>query len=114
VIHFATGNGGWVELAGEAGGSVLGVDWRVDIDRVRQRIGWKVPVQGNLDPLLLLAPRPVLRERVEDVLERAGGLGHVFNLGHGILPDTGPDQVRFVVDCVHAWQGGRGVGPLPL
>lgn len=111
VIHFATGTSGWVELAREAGGTVLGVDWRVEIDQVRRRLGLEVPVQGNLDPLLLGAPRGLLRERVEDVLERAGGLGHVFNLGHGILPDTAPDQVGFVVDCVHAWRrGGREVG----
>jgi uroporphyrinogen decarboxylase len=105
VIHFATGSGGWIELMREAGGTVLGVDWRIGIDQARRRLGPEVPVQGNLDPLLLLAPRELLGQRVDQVLEGGRGAGHIFNLGHGILPETSPDQVKFVVDRVHAWRG---------
>jgi uroporphyrinogen decarboxylase len=105
VIHFATGNAAWIELAREAGGTVIGVDWRIRIDDARRRLGAEVPVQGNLDPLLLQAPRELLARRVDEILERARGPGHVFNLGHGILPETSPDQVKFVVDRVHAWRG---------
>ena len=68
----------------------------------RQRLGPEVAVQGNLDPSLMSAPRPVLTHRVQDVLDRAGSApGHIFNLGHGILPDTPPDAVKYVTDLVH-------------
>jgi len=103
VIHFGTGTATLLELQRDAGGSVLGVDWRVPLDQARARLGNGVAVQGNLDPLLLQAPRELLAARVDEVLERAGKLpGHIFNLGHGILPETSPDAVKFVVDRVHA------------
>ena len=63
-----------------------------------------VPVQGNLDPSLLLAPWEITREAATDVLRRGGGRGHIFNLGHGVLPDTDPDQLKRLVDLVHGWR----------
>jgi uroporphyrinogen decarboxylase len=102
VIHFGTGTATLLELQKEAGGSVIGVDWRTPLGQARARLGNDVAVQGNLDPLLLFAPRAVLEERVLEVLSAAGPEpGHVFNLGHGILPETPPEAVRFVSDLVH-------------
>jgi uroporphyrinogen decarboxylase len=102
VIHFGTDTGSLLELQQRAGGTVIGVDWRTPIDQAMARLGDGVAVQGNLDPLLLGAPRELLTRRVDDILSRANGrTGHIFNLGHGILPDTDPDAVKFVVDLVH-------------
>jgi uroporphyrinogen decarboxylase len=102
VIHFGTGTATLLEHMQAAGGTVIGLDWRVPLDVGRQRLGVNTPVQGNLDPVDLFAPLPVLRKRVEDVLRRAGGHpGHIFNLGHGILQHTPVDHVRAVVDMVH-------------
>ena len=102
VIHFGTDTGTLLELQRRAGGTVIGVDWRTPLDEAIERLGDGVAVQGNLDPLLLGAPRELLTRRVDDILRRAGGRsGHIFNLGHGILPDTDPDAVKFVVDLVH-------------
>ena len=103
LIHFGTGTGHLLAVQREAGGSVIGVDWRTPLD-----VGWScagegVAVQGNLDPTLLFAPQPRLLSRVDDVLRRAGGRpGHIFNLGHGILPGTPVENVKAVVDHVHA------------
>jgi uroporphyrinogen decarboxylase len=102
VIHFGTDTASLLELQRDAGGTVIGVDWRTPLDAAWQRLGDGVAVQGNLDPLLLMAPREVLARRVDDVLARAGGRnGHIFNLGHGILPETPPDAVKYVVEHVH-------------
>jgi len=102
VIHFGTDTATLLELQREAGGSVIGVDWRTPLDQARARLGDGVAVQGNLDPILLFAPRELLQTRVEEVLAAAGPRpGHVFNLGHGILPETNPDAVRFVAEHVH-------------
>lgn len=102
VIHFGTGTATLLELQKEAGGTVIGVDWRTPLGGARARLGNDVAVQGNLDPLLLSAPRSLLERRVIEVLEAAGSApGHIFNLGHGILPETSPDSVRFVADVVH-------------
>jgi uroporphyrinogen decarboxylase len=102
-IHFGTGTGHLLAAQREAGGSVIGIDWRTPLDEGWRRAGDGVAVQGNLDPTLLFAPRERLLARVDDVLRRAGGRpGHVFNLGHGILPGTPPDAVRAVVEHVHA------------
>jgi uroporphyrinogen decarboxylase len=103
VIHFGTGTASLLEAQRDAGGTVIGVDWRTPLDGAWQRLGAGVAVQGNLDPLLLFAPRELLEKRVDLVLEHAGGRrGHVFNLGHGILPETPVDSVKHVVDYVHA------------
>jgi uroporphyrinogen decarboxylase len=103
VIHFGTGTGHLLRAQREAGGDVIGVDWRTPLDEGWAKAGADVAVQGNLDPTLLFAPRERLLSRVDDVLRRAGGRpGHVFNLGHGILPGTPVDSVKAVVDHVHA------------
>jgi len=101
MIHFGVGTASLLELQREAGGDVIGLDWTMPLDA-----GWKrVPdraVQGNLDPIALFAPRAELERRVREVLARAAGRpGHIFNLGHGILPGTPVDNVRAVVDMVH-------------
>ena len=102
VIHFGTGTTGLLELQRAAGGDVIGLDWRIDLDVGWQRIGHDVGVQGNLDPVALFAPLDELRARTADILKRAGGRnGHIFNLGHGILPQTPVDHVIALVDMVH-------------
>ena len=102
VIHFGTDTGALLELQREAGGTVIGVDWRTPLDEARRRLGDGVALQGNLDPILLFAPRELLARRVEEVTRAAGTTpGHIFNLGHGILPETSPDAVRFVAEHVH-------------
>jgi len=102
-IHFGTGTAGLLPLMAEAGGEVIGVDWRVSLRHARQQLGAKHGIQGNLDPALLFAPRDVLFRKASDVLDQASGMpGHIFNLGHGILPGTPEDSVRALVDFVHA------------
>jgi uroporphyrinogen decarboxylase len=101
TISFGTGTSGFLEDFASAGGDVIGVDWRIDLDAARKRLGTR-PVQGNLDPLLLFSDRKVLKAAVKDVLKRNGGRGgHIFNLGHGILPQTPVDNVRAVAEWVH-------------
>jgi len=102
-IHFGTGTGHLLAAQREAGGSVIGVDWRTPLDEAWRRVGDGVALQGNLDPTLLFAPRERLLARVDDVLWRVNGRpGHVFNLGHGILPETPVEAVRAVTEHVHA------------
>jgi uroporphyrinogen decarboxylase len=102
VIHFGTGTATLLPLMREAGGDVIGLDWRVDLDRGWAAVGHDVGVQGNLDPAVLLARPAMLRERVQAILARAGGRpGHVFNLGHGVHQSTPVDHVRALVDMVH-------------
>ncbi len=102
VIVFGTGTAGMLTDLAATGADVVGVDWRVDLDAAWARIGPDVAVQGNLDPAVLFAPRAEIERQVRDILARAGGRpGHVFNLGHGILPETPVDSVRFVVELVH-------------
>ncbi|MEE8218673.1 MAG: uroporphyrinogen decarboxylase [Vicinamibacteria bacterium] len=101
-IHFGTATGHLLAVQREAGGTVIGVDWRTPLDEGWERAGTDVAIQGNLDPTLLFAPRERLLARVDDVLRRAGGRpGHIFNLGHGILPGTPVENVRALVDHVH-------------
>ena len=101
-IHFGVGTGELLTLMAEAGADVVGVDWRVPLDDARSRIPDGVGFQGNLDPAAVLAPWEVVEERVRDVLRRAGGRpDHVFNLGHGVLPDTDPSVLERVVELVH-------------
>ncbi|MCL4819161.1 MAG: uroporphyrinogen decarboxylase [Vicinamibacteria bacterium] len=103
TIHFGTGTGHLLAAQREAGGDVIGVDWRTPLDEGWNRIGADRAVQGNLDPTLLFAPRERLLARVDDVLARARSrVGHVFNLGHGILPGTPVENVKAVVEHVHA------------
>ncbi len=104
TIHFGTGTASLLPLMKEAGGNVIGIDWQTPLDWAWERLGHQVAVQGNLDSVALYAPEAELEKRVEQVLRQAGGRpGHIFNLGHGILPDTPVDQVKRVVDLVHEW-----------
>lgn len=101
-IHFGVGTGELLTLMGEAGADVVGVDWRVPIDTARARVGPGRALQGNLDPAICLAPWEVVAEQARDVLRRNGGHpGHVFNLGHGVLPETDPGILERVVELVH-------------
>lgn len=104
-ILFATASSTLLELQRETGAEVIGVDWRIDLAEARRRLGPAVAVQGNLEPACLLAPEPALEARIARVLDGArtvlGGDGHIFNLGHGILPETDPARARFLVECVH-------------
>jgi uroporphyrinogen decarboxylase len=103
LIHFGTGTGHLLRAMREGGGDVLGVDWRTPLDEAWRIVGDDVALQGNLDPTLLLAPRERLLAGVDEVLERvAGRRGHIFNLGHGILPDTPVESVKAVVERVQA------------
>jgi uroporphyrinogen decarboxylase len=105
VIHFGTGTGHLLTAQKNAGGTVIGVDWRTPIDQAWELLGDGVAVQGNLDPLLLCAPADVACDRARAILQTVGGRpGHIFNLGHGIVPETPVDTVAAVVDAVHAWQ----------
>src|SRR5262249_49270747 len=102
VIHFGTGTAGLLECMRAAGGDVIGVDWRIDLDAAWARLGHDVAVQGNLDPIALLGPVNAIRAQARAILAQAAGRpGHVFNLGHGILPETPVDHVRALVDVVH-------------
>jgi uroporphyrinogen decarboxylase len=102
VIHFGTGTAALLPMMREAGGDVIGLDWRVDLDRAWAAVGHDVAVQGNLDPTVLLTRPALIRERVREILARAGGRpGHIFNLGHGVLPETPPEHVQALVDAVH-------------
>lgn len=100
--HFGVGTAEILSLMSEAGADVVGADWRVPIDEVRRRVGPKTAVQGNLDPAVCLADWPVVAEQTRRVLRAAGGVpGHIFNLGHGVLPETNPAILEQVVELVH-------------
>ncbi len=102
LIHFGTNTGGMLDLIREAGGDVIGVDWHIDLERAWQLLGYDVAIQGNLDPVALFAPWSELQKRAQHVLDQvAGRPGHIFNLGHGILPGTPVDNVRRLIDFVH-------------
>ena len=102
VIHFGTGTAALLPLMREAGGDVIGLDWRVDLDRAWEAVGHDVGVQGNLDPAALLARPALFRDRVKAILARAGGRpGHIFNLGHGVHQTTPVEHVAALVDMVH-------------
>ena len=102
VIHFGTGTGDLLEAMKDAGGDIIGLDFRVELDDAWKRLGSDVGVQGNLDPLVLFAEGDYIRERAEKILKQAGGCpGHIFNLGHGILPQTPVDHVIALIDAVH-------------
>jgi uroporphyrinogen decarboxylase len=102
LIHFGTGTATFLEDFAAAGGDVISVDWRLPLDAAWARIGEGKAIQGNLEPVALLAPAEERDRQVRDVLRRAGGRpGHIFNLGHGVLPETDVAAVRAVVDLVH-------------
>ncbi len=101
VIHFGTGNAMLLEGMRDAGGDIIGVDSRIELDQAWARIGFDRGIQGNLDPVVLYADQPYIRRRVERILKQAAGRnGHIFNLGHGILPNTPVENVLALVDMV--------------
>jgi uroporphyrinogen decarboxylase len=101
VIHFGTGNPTLLPLLAQAGGDVIGIDWRIELDEAWRTVGHDKAVQGNLDPTVLFAEPDEIRRRAHDVLHRAAGRpGHIFNLGHGILPNTPVDNVLRLIDAV--------------
>lgn len=102
VIYFGVNTATLLRFMKRTSADVIGLDWRIPLDEGWQILGEDCAVQGNLDPVALFAPLPVLREKVLDILKRAASRpGHIFNLGHGILPNTPPDHVKAVVDWVH-------------
>ncbi len=102
-IHFGTGTASLLELMAEAGGDVISVDWRVDLDTAWARIGFDRGIQGNLDPTLMLTSWETIETGMQDILRRAANRpGHIFNLGHGVLAPTDPDKLKRLVDAVHA------------
>jgi uroporphyrinogen decarboxylase len=106
-IHFGVGTGELLGLMSDAGADVVGVDWRVTLDAARRRIGTGKAVQGNLDPAICLAPVEVVIEETKRVLlDGASEPGHVFNLGHGVLPETDPGVLEQVVETVHNFVPG--------
>jgi uroporphyrinogen decarboxylase len=105
VIHFGTGAAGFFRELHAAGGDVMGVDWRINIDQAWMDISYRSAVQGNLDPAVLFAPLPELKMRVHELLKRTGARpGHIFNLGHGILPETPVENVKAVVEMVREFR----------
>jgi uroporphyrinogen decarboxylase len=105
TIHFGADTGALIELQRDAGGDVIGLDWRLSLRQGWDRLGPGVGVQGNLDPSVLFAPREEIERQTRRVLDEAGGQpGHIFNLGHGILPHTSVDNVLAVVDAIHAYR----------
>jgi uroporphyrinogen decarboxylase len=105
VIHFGTGASGYFRELHAAGGDVMGVDWRMNIDQAWMDISYRAAIQGNLDPVALFAPLPELKAKVHELLKRTGTRpGHIFNLGHGILPETPVENVRAVVQMVREFK----------
>jgi uroporphyrinogen decarboxylase len=104
IIHYANGGSTLLELLTQAGGDVIGIDWRINLDTAWDRIGYDRGIQGNLDPVALFASTKEIEARVKDILTRAAGRpGHIFNLGHGILPETPVENVIAMVEAVHKY-----------
>jgi uroporphyrinogen decarboxylase len=103
-IHFGVGTGELLGVMTSAGADVIGVDWRVDLADARSRVARGTVLQGNLDPAVCLAAWPVVEHHARMVLEAGGGLRHVFNLGHGVLPETDPETLTRLVEFVHSWR----------
>ena len=108
IIHFATSSSTLLEHMKRAGGDVIGVDWRVDLEEAWKRLGYDVAIQGNLDPVILLGPSDFIEREVKRILDSVGGRpGHIFNLGHGILPGTPVEHVSRLVEAVHQYSTGK-------
>ncbi|WP_027714688.1 uroporphyrinogen decarboxylase [Desulfuromonas sp. TF] len=102
VIHFVKGAGTMLDVVRKAGSDVVGLDWHISLGKARDILGAEIAVQGNLDPTVLYAPKAHIEKEVKRILdENAGRPGHIFNLGHGILPTVDPEHARFMVECVH-------------
>jgi len=107
-VHFGTHTAGLLEAIVSTGPDIVSLDWRVPLDRGWERVGFDRGVQGNLDPAVLLGPAELVRERARDVLRRAAGRpGHIFNLGHGVLPETPLENLQLLVETVHEWEPAR-------
>ena len=102
-IVFGVQTGQLLELMASSGADVVGIDWRVPLDHARHRLGRGRPLQGNLDPTVCLAPWDVVQDEAATVLHEGSGGPHIFNLGHGVLPETDPDNLVRLVDFVHSW-----------
>jgi len=97
-----------LEAIASAGPNIVSLDWRVPLDRGWGRVGHEFGIQGNLDPAVLLGPPELVRERAADVLRRAGGRpGHIFNLGHGVMPATPLENLQLLIETVHQWEVAR-------
>ena len=106
IIHFVKGSGTMLDSVAKAGSDVMGLDWHVNLGKARDVIGPDIAVQGNLDPTVLYAPKEHIEREVKRILdENAGRPGHIFNLGHGILPTVDPEHAKFMVECVHKHSG---------
>jgi uroporphyrinogen decarboxylase len=106
VINFSLGTSAYLADAAACGGDVVGLDWQLPLDEAWRRVGFERPVQGNLDPAGLLAPWRELEARIDDVLDRAAGRpGHVFNVGHGLVPKTPVENVKRLVERVREKTG---------
>lgn len=109
TIYFGTGNASLLELMASAGSDLMSVDWRVRLDEAWRRVGAEKGLQGNLDPVRPVAGFDVALEGARDILARAGGrAGHIFNLGHGVMPETDPEVLKRLVDAVHVESAGHG------
>ncbi|HYV49612.1 MAG TPA: uroporphyrinogen decarboxylase [Myxococcaceae bacterium] len=111
VVVFGTSMSTLLPLLARTGADVIGLDWRINIDDARRALGPDIAVQGNLDPTALFLPRAELEERVFDIIRRGGLRGHIFNLGHGILPPTDPEAAKAMVDAVHRFEIPRAPSP---
>jgi uroporphyrinogen decarboxylase len=100
MILYISGSAGVLDLMPKCGVDIVSVDWTVDMAQARDRLGRDMPVQGNLDPCVLFAEQSYIRDRILDVIAKAGNKGHIMNLGHGILPTTPEDNARFFFDTV--------------
>jgi len=108
-IHFGVGTGELLKLMGEAGADVVGVDWRVPLDEAARRVGPGKALQGNLDPTVLFAGTEAVETKTREVLDTAAGLeGHIFNLGHGVIPTTDPDQLARLTEFVQSYEPAEG------
>ena len=108
IIHFVKGSGTMLDLVKRAGADVVGLDWHLGLDKARAILGDKVAVQGNLDPTVLYAPDAHIEAEVQRILiENANRPGHIFNLGHGILPNVAPEKAKFMVECVQRLSGKK-------
>ncbi len=106
MIHFATGNPALLGLQSEAGGAVIGVDWRIRLDEAWRVVGPQKAIQGNLDPAILLADPATISRRAREILDQAAGRpGHIFNLGHGVLPQTPVENVLALIRAVQEYSG---------